>query len=706
MKANGLLPDDDPVGTVTTDAVRQSVPARRHEVDGDFSVETGWTVSGRWSAASPASAGTSGGDTPHKVQRKAAASPPNAFDRDVGFPAPTFDEPFPTSKPTETPTLSPPPTSTPAPTATPAPTLSPTPTPTSTPDRTPTPAPAPAPAPAPTPTPTLASRLIAAKLVTPALLADVMAAAGRDDDAVGRELLRRGEVRAHDLAQLLAEVHELEFIDLRQVVPEPATAALLDERVARNLTALPIRLGADGSLVVVVSSVAPAAHDAVRAAVGRPCSLAIAADDDLRSAIDRVFRADVEIARLASAFDPVDQPRAHRVDVVDDREDAPVVQIANRLIAQGLRDRASDVHLEPLDDRLRVRFRVDGTLIDSVSLPLSVHAALVSRFKIQASMNIVERRRPQDGQFSTVVDGRPVDVRVATVATVFGEKVVMRLLDKSRSHYSLSDLGMPHDTAAEYSKLIHAPFGMVICAGPTGAGKTTTLYATLQEINSTGKNVMTVEDPVEYIFPGINQIQTNEQAGINFATGLKAILRQDPDVILVGEIRDADTARIAIQSALTGHFVLSSLHGTDAVAALHRFLDMGIESFLIASSVVGVVGQRLLRRICDACKIEYTPTQEELDLFTLETGITKTTFFHGAGCAFCAGTGYRDRIGVYELLRVTPEIRRLIVGWATQEELRRLAVSQGMRPLVVEALQLVDDDVTTIAEVIRTLYAS
>jgi type IV pilus assembly protein PilB len=358
-----------------------------------------------------------------------------------------------------------------------------------------------------------------------------------------------------------------------------------------------------------------------------------------------------------------------------------------------------------MNDHIRVRFRIDGALVDTFTIPQAAHAALVSRYKIMGGMNIVERRRPQDGQFSMTVDGRDLDVRVSTLATVFGEKVVMRLLDKSKGALELKNLGMPPDTYDQWSKLIHAPFGMMICAGPTGAGKTTTLYATLKAINSGGKNVMTIEDPVEYVFPGINQIQTNEQAGLSFAMGLKAILRQDPDVILVGEVRDADTARIAVQSALTGHLVLSSLHGTDSVAALHRFLDMGIESFLIASSVVAVVGQRLLRRICDACKEPYTPGPEDLAVWEAEGCAPKDQFWHGAGCTFCAGTGFRERIGVYELLRITPELRRLIVGWATQEELRRLAVSQGMRTMVQEALMLVDSDITTIDEVVRTLYA-
>jgi type IV pilus assembly protein PilB len=388
-------------------------------------------------------------------------------------------------------------------------------------------------------------------------------------------------------------------------------------------------------------------------------------------------------------------------------DDGPVVQMVTSLVSQGLRDRASDIHIEPLNDILRIRYRIDGNLVEAQTLPLQLHSSLVSRLKIMAGMNIVERRRPQDGQFSTTVDGREVDVRVATVSTVFGEKLVMRLLDKRRSTIGLSELGMPKDTHEMYSQMVRSPFGMVICAGPTGAGKTTTLYASLMEINDIGKNVTTIEDPVEYVFPGINQVQTNEQAGLTFATGLRALLRQDPDVILVGEIRDADTARIAVQSALTGHFVLSSLHGTDAAAALHRLLDMGIEAFLIASSVMGVIGQRLLRRICDSCKQPYEPNSEEMALFHRHLPNSgKTLFFHGAGCNDCSQTGYRDRIGVYELLKISPAIRQLVVEHATTERVRQLAIDEGMRPMIAEAVNLVEADITTVAEVIRTLYVA
>jgi type IV pilus assembly protein PilB len=386
-------------------------------------------------------------------------------------------------------------------------------------------------------------------------------------------------------------------------------------------------------------------------------------------------------------------------------DEAPVVQIVNKIITQALRDRASDVHIEPQGDRVRVRNRIDGALHDVMSLPDSMGPAIASRLKITAGMNIVERRRPQDGQIAMTIDGREIDIRVATTGVIWGEKVVLRLLDKSRPTYRLNDLGMPPDTHALYSSMIRSPFGMVICAGPTGSGKTTTLYASMTEINNSERNITTIEDPVEYVFPSINQIQINEAAGITFAGGLRSILRQDPDVILVGEIRDAETARIAIQSALTGHFVLSSLHGTDAVSALYRFLDMGIEAFLIASSVLGVVGQRLVRRSCMYCKVPYHPTPQELAFLAEIGGGLKDQFWAGEGCNLCSRTGYTDRVGVYELLQVTDELKQMLVsGRPSHEEMRRVAMQQGMRSLRQEALALIQTDTTTIAEVVRSIY--
>jgi type IV pilus assembly protein PilB len=511
-----------------------------------------------------------------------------------------------------------------------------------------------------------------------------------------------------ELAKAVAEVAEVALLDSKSIeLPENAKE-FLDENTVRANCVIGIA-EEDGVLVVIAADPSPARRRAIEAAAGRPVRWTVSDPVTIRTFIDRVYRANDDIERLVKNFEVGDDQSkvAALAAEVSLDDQAPIVQLVSRIVSQSMRDRASDIHVEPLDEKLRVRFRIDGHLVEAFSLPISVHPALTSRLKIMSGMNIVEKRKPQDGQFSTVIDGKEVDVRVASVATVFGEKIVMRILDKTRSMIGLAELGFPRETYLHYSKMIHAPFGMVICAGPTGAGKTTTLYASLLEVNSSGMNVTTVEDPVEYVFPGINQIQTNEQAGLTFATGLKAILRQDPDVILVGEIRDADTARIAVQSALTGHLVLSSLHGTDSVAALHRFLDMGIEAFLIASAVVGVVGQRLLRRICDSCKEPYTPGADEVAAFRQHSGGgDKSQFFHGAGCNFCAGTGYRDRIGVYELLRITPELRRLIVGWATTEELRRLAVAQGMRTMLREGMALVENDVTTVHEVIKTLYAS
>jgi type IV pilus assembly protein PilB len=523
------------------------------------------------------------------------------------------------------------------------------------------------------------------------------------DIAIGRFGAGRAEAAA-----AIAEVFGVQAADTRSVEVQPSLVAAVPEAVARHHCVVAVA-ERDGSLVMLSAAPTTTTDAAVRSAIKRTVVWMASDPATIRTIIDRSYRANADIDRLVQAFD---QPQVHQRGLeqtsdIDLDDQAPVVQLVNRVVGQALRDRASDIHIEPLDDRVRVRFRIDGNLVEAFTLPMGVHAPLTSRLKIMSGMNIVEKRRPQDGQFSTVVDSRDVDVRVGSVSTVFGEKIVMRILDKQRSMIGLDQLGFPRETYLHYSKLIHSPFGMVICAGPTGAGKTTTLYATLAEINSLGKNVTTIEDPVEYIVPGINQIQTNDQAGLTFATGLKAILRQDPDVILVGEMRDADTARIAVQSALTGHFVLSSLHGTDSVSALHRLLDMGIEAFLVASSVVGVIGQRLLRRICDSCKEPYNPPADELAVFRQHSGGSdKAQFFRGAGCAFCAGTGYRDRIGVYELLRITPELRRLLIGWATTEELRRLAVAQGMRTMLREAMALVENDVTTVPEVVRTLFAS
>jgi type IV pilus assembly protein PilB len=593
----------------------------------------------------------------------------------------------------------------------------------------PPPPPPPPPAPPPPPPPTnevaapapppvavehdparLGELLVRIGAITAADLAEALVQQPREGGKrIGRLLVDGGALDEQQLTEALASQMHLPIVDLSQEAPDIEVLKLVPESVARAHLVFPFA-ASDDPLAVDVAVGDPSEELAatLRQTTAREVRIFLANPNDVRRSIDRSYRALGGIDRLVQAFEAGDTTRSRSEDVGSlqlEVDDAPVVQIVNLLLTQALRDRASDVHIEPQDDRLRVRYRIDGALHDVSSLPASMGAALVSRLKIMAGMNIVERRRSQDGQLVVTVDGREIDVRVSTTAVIWGEKCVLRILDRRRSLYKLNELGMPPETHAAYSRLIRAPFGMVLCAGPTGSGKTTTLYASLGEINEPSRNIMTIEDPVEYVFPSINQIQTNESAGLTFATGLKSILRQDPDVILVGEIRDVETARIAVQSALTGHLVLSSLHATDAVAALHRFLDMGIESFLISSSVIAIVGQRLLRRTCPSCRVEYVPTDEEMAFYEEAGGPKKKVFWTGQGCSFCANTGYQDRIGVYEMLKITPEIKRLIVGWATQDELRRLAVSQGMSTLRDEALALVANDVTTISEVIRSIYA-
>jgi type IV pilus assembly protein PilB len=448
----------------------------------------------------------------------------------------------------------------------------------------------------------------------------------------------------------------------------------------------------------------------VRLLAGAPITPRIAGRSDILAAISSAYSVRSRIQEAARTFDearPKTATTAQRigigVDLAQITADSPVVEVVNLLITQGLRDRSSDIHIEP-QDYLRVRFRIDGVLQDVAHLPASIGAGLSSRIKIMADLNIVERHRSQDGQISLTVEGKELDIRVASMATIWGEKLVMRLLDRSRSLISLEGLGFSADTYESYEKTLHSPYGMIIVAGPTGSGKTTTLYASLQELDHQQKNIVTIEDPVEYTFANINQTQINKLADITFANGLRAVLRQDPDVILVGEIRDRETAEIAVQSALTGHLVLSSLHATSTVGALLRFIDMGIEGFLISSSVIGIVAQRLVRKVCETCKREYEPTQDEVQFGqALGVDIPKR-LYHGHGCGRCNLTGYFDRIGVYENLPINDEIKRLVIDRAGEKELRKAALDEGMVPLRRDAWDKAAKGITTVQEIIRSVY--
>ncbi|MEI8239075.1 MAG: GspE/PulE family protein [Actinomycetota bacterium] len=552
--------------------------------------------------------------------------------------------------------------------------------------------------------PRLGELLLEQDMVSPEALASALDLQQESGRKLGAILVESGVLDPHALSRAIARQYDLPVIDLRQVRPSDEAIALVPEQVARAHRLVPLRV-VDGVLDAAVADPGdPTLREALANLPVSSVSLFVAPAADVDLALNTYYR-------LLHADDKAVQQfwASSTVQIIEDRTtldgDAPVIQLVNRLLAQALRDRASDVHVEPTEGRTRIRFRVDGALHEVLSLPVNTGVELVSRIKVMAEMDIVERRRPQDGQFQTNVFGMEVDVRVATGATIWGEKAVLRLLDKTRSLKQMHELGMPADSFARYEKILHSPYGMILCSGPTGSGKTTTLYASLAEISRDEINVTTIEDPVEYIFPRVNQMQILPQAGVTFATGLKSILRQDPDVILVGEIRDGETARIAVQSALTGHLVMSSIHAIDAASALSRLTDMGIEPFLVATSLVGIVGQRLVRRICPSCVEDFKPPSGEIEYFRRLGGSrTKKVFRRGAGCEFCAHTGFRDRVGVYEVLEVTEEVAHLVNTGCTPQQIREVAAAQGMQSMAVEGMRLVEDGVTTIHEVVRHVH--
>jgi general secretion pathway protein E len=401
---------------------------------------------------------------------------------------------------------------------------------------------------------------------------------------------------------------------------------------------------------------------------------------------------DMDLSRLVEQM-----PRVE--DLLDSEHDAPIIRMINVLFTQALRQGASDIHIEPYEDRSAVRFRLDGILQNVAEPHRALHAAMVSRIKVMANLDIAEKRLPQDGRISLRLAGRQVDVRVATLPTSFGERAVLRLLDKDGGRLDLASLGMDEATLARVDGLIHQPHGIVLVTGPTGSGKTTTLYAALSRIDSRGLNIMTVEDPIEYELGGISQTQVNPRIDMTFARALRSILRHDPDVIMIGEIRDAETAQIAVQSSLTGHLVLATLHTNDAVSATTRLADMGVEPYLLSSSLIGVLAQRLVRKLCPACKSAYAPAAAELA--ELGSGYAGEKLYRPAGCPACHGTGYAGRTGIYELLAIDDEARRLIHGAESEHRLRAHAAARGMRTLREDALRWVLSGVTSLEEVVR-----
>jgi type IV pilus assembly protein PilB len=525
----------------------------------------------------------------------------------------------------------------------------------------------------------------------------------RDHRRLGEVLVELG-VPSIAVTRAVAKQMAADITDLDGMVIDERAIERMDGHVARELNVIPTHIDDAGYVhIATADPLSPELHE--RLSELAPVHLDLADAAAIQRALDRHYTVLGKVdaaAQRAAAAESVAAPATAGIATLS--ADAPVVQIVNLIITQGLRDRVSDIHIEPQADRLRIRFRVDGALQDVQSLPTNLAAPIASRLKILADMDIVDRHRSQDGQTTMKLDGRDIDIRIATIETLWGEKVVLRLLDRSRSLLPLKDLGLREGEHDKMRRMISSPYGLLIVSGPTGAGKTTTLYAALNELDRKTRNITTIEDPVEYQFENINQVQINRLAGMTFANGLRAILRQDPDVILVGEVRDVETAQIAVQSALTGHLVLCSLHAADCVGALHRFLDMGLEGFLVASAVIGVVAQRLVRVNCPHCAQPLQPSPEEIEFYESVRAHPPIRQFAGTGCKRCNQTGFFDRTGVFEAMTVDDSIRELIVGRATQVELRRHAQAAGMRTLQESACDLIDGGQTSLAEAMRTVY--
>lgn len=525
---------------------------------------------------------------------------------------------------------------------------------------------------------------------------------------LGDYIVEKGIVTGEALAMTLSLQLGIPFLDLLRVRIQPEAIALVPADYARSHMLLPIETDGRTLQVVMNDPGNMRVLDELGSMTGLEIRAAVGIPDEIRRAINTQYRVASEIEREVGRVLPAQTAavaQTERLDFDAQLSQAPIVRTADLLLAQAVRDRASDIHLEPQEDALRVRLRIDGVLHDVMRLPKTIHPALTSRLKVMAGMNIAERRRPQDGQISTEVEGKRVDLRAATSDTAHGEMLVLRVLDKSVSLMSLLELGFAPAVLERYVRTLRAPFGMVLVGGPTGSGKTTSLYASINQLNSAERNIITIEEPVEYLFDGINQIQVNEKADITFATGLRSLMRLDPDVILVGEIRDPETARIASQAALTGHLVLSSIHANDAVGVLLRLTDLGVEPLLAVSSLVGVVAQRMVRRICTYCAADGEPSVEERAAYETELGEQLATMKRGAGCNMCAETGFLGRVGVFELLTPSDSLRRLIIDGAQASVMREQAIADGMVPMRRDGMLKVKQGIVTAAEVIRGVYS-
>jgi type IV pilus assembly protein PilB len=549
---------------------------------------------------------------------------------------------------------------------------------------------------------TIGSVLLDTGLVTDADMARARSLQAETGDSLTRVLVSEGIVGEVDLAKMIASHMGVEFVSLNEVAIDPAATALIPESLARRYAAIPIKFE-DGALVVAMADPGNVlVVDDIRAITALRIIPKIAPRSEIDDAIRRAGRYDESVADLADlAGGEMAEDDLSKIEAAVD--DAPIVKLVNTLISRAVNERASDLHIEPGEKDLRVRFRIDGVLHEVMSTPRSVAGAVVSRLKIMADLDIAERRVPQDGRVSIRVSGRPIDLRVATLPTIHGEKVVMRILDKEDAVLDLKALGFLPHSMTRFETSYTKPYGAILVTGPTGSGKTTTLYSALNILNVPSRHIITVEDPVEYRLPGVVQVQVNRKAGLQFSTVLKSILRSDPDVVLVGEVRDAETAKIAVEAALTGHLVLTTLHTNDSASSINRLVDMGVEPYLVASAIDSILAQRLARRLCDRCKATRQASPELIKQMGLDPEAGPVTIYVAVGCRACADTGYRGRVAIVEVLLMSEELQRMAVERRPSDEIKAVAVEQGMLTLRQDGMEKVKLGMTTLEEVLRVV---
>ncbi len=545
--------------------------------------------------------------------------------------------------------------------------------------------------------------LLAEDVIGPEELELARAEQARTGHSLGRALLELGLVTESGLVSALAKQIGLPFVDLGEIQIDPIASSVISEGLCRRYLAIPIAFE-DGKIVVAMSDPANVfAIDDIRTITGMEVKAVVATKSDIQNALAGMRRMDESVADVAAEAAAEETDADELANMRDLVEEAPIVKLVNMLITQAVNERASDIHIEPQEKDIRIRNRIDGVLHEVMRSPKSIQAGVISRLKIMSDINIAERRIPQDGRVGLVVGGKAIDLRVATLPTVNGEKVVVRILDKSSVLMKLQDLGFSDDNFSRFQSSFLKPYGMILVTGPTGSGKSTTLYATLNILNDVDRNIITVEDPVEYRLAGVNQIQVNPKAGLTFASALRSILRSDPDIVLIGEIRDRETAQIAVEAALTGHLVLSTLHTNDAPSAISRLNEMGIEPFLVSSAVDCVLAQRLVRILCERCKEPYLPTEEALLEAKIPVAGDVPKLFRAVGCSHCSKTGYRGRMAVHEVMLKSEEIERLTAERRSSEEIARVARAQGMTPMRDDGIRKVLEGKTSVEEIMRVI---